>query len=114
MKANKRDMHHKCACIISLSVDMSRMNVWYCMVNIFDFYLSYCSLVWVQNSTFQRIVVLQEKAVRIINFLPRNSHNSFLLKQNSILKFQDKICLENTLFLSKSLNNLSPSVFDKL
>ena len=29
-----------------------------------------------------------------------------------MLKFQDKICLENILFVSKSLNNLSLSVFN--
>ena len=80
---------------------------------IFDSYLSYCCLVWAQNSsTIQRIVILQKKAVRIINFQPRNSHTSPLFKQNSILKFQDKICLENILFVSKSLHNLSPSVFN--
>ena len=33
-------------------------------------------------------------------------------KQNSILKFQDKICRENVLFISKTLNNLSLSVFN--
>ena len=41
-----------------------------------------------------------------------NSHTSHLFKQSSILKFQDKICLENILFISKSLSNLSPSVFN--
>ena len=45
------------------------------------------------------------------NFQPRNSHTSPLFKQNFILKFQDKICLENVLFVSKSLKNLTPSVF---
>ena len=80
---------------------------------IFDSYLSYCCLVWAQNSsTIQQIVILQKKAARIINFQPRNSHTSPLFKQSSILKFQDKICLENILFVSKSLNNLSPSVFN--
>ena len=70
------------------------------------------SLVWAQNRvTIQRIVVLQKKGVRIINFQPRNSHTSPLFKQNFILKFQDKTCLENILFASKSLNNLIPSVF---
>ena len=34
------------------------------------------------------------------------------MKQNSILKFEDKISLENILFISKSLNNLSSSVFN--
>ena len=80
---------------------------------IFDSYLSYCCLVWAQNySTIQRIIILQKKAIRIINLQPRNFHTSPLFKQNSILKFQDKICLENILFVSKSLNNLSPSVFN--
>ena len=80
---------------------------------IFDSYLSYCCLVWAQNcSTIQRIVILQKKAIRIINFQPRNCHTSHLFKQSSILKFQDKICLENILFISKSLSNLSPSVFN--
>ena len=80
---------------------------------IFDSYLSYCCLIWAQNfGTIQRIVILQKKAIRIINFQPRNFHTSPLFKQNSILKFQYKICLENILFVSKSLNNLSPSIFN--
>ena len=58
-----------------------------------------------------RIIILQQKAVRIINFQPRNSHTSLLFKQNFILKFQDKIYFKNILFVSKSLNNLTPSVF---
>ena len=50
--------------------------------------------------------------LRIINFQPRYSHTSDLFKHSSILTFQGKICLENILFVSKSLNNLSPSVFN--
>ena len=80
---------------------------------IFSSYLSFYCLVWVQNcSTIQQIIILQKKAIRIIKFQLRNFHTSPLFKQNSILKFQDKICLENILFISKSLNNLSPSVFN--
>ena len=62
---------------------------------IFHSYLSYCCLIWAHNcSTIQQIVILQQKkAVRIINFQPRNSHTSHLFTQSSILKFQDKICL---------------------
>ena len=56
-------------------------------------------------------MILQKKAVRIINFQSSNSHTSPLFKQNFTLKFQDKICLENILFVSKLLNNLTPSVF---
>ena len=42
-----------------------------------------------------KIIISQKKAVRIINFQPRNSHTSPLFKQNFILKFQEKIWLEN-------------------
>ena len=52
-----------------------------------------------------------KEATRIINLQIINFHTSLLFKQNSILKIQDKICLENILFVSKSLNSLSPSVF---
>ena len=79
---------------------------------VFDSYLSYCCFSWTQN---RRIVFnncdFTKKAVRIINFQPRSYHTSPLLKQNPILKFQDKICLENILSVSKCLNNLIPSVF---
>ena len=79
---------------------------------IFDSYLSYCCLVWAQNrSTIQRILILQKKGFRSINFQPKNSHTSRLFKQNFILTFLDKIGLENVLFVSKLLNNLTPSVF---
>ena len=55
---------------------------------IFNSYLSYCCLVWAQSySTIQRILILQKKAVRIINIQPRNFYTSPLFKQNSILKF---------------------------
>ena len=54
---------------------------------IFDSYLSYYCLLWAQNfSTIQKSLILQKKAV--------------------------KICLENILFVSKSLNNLSPAIFN--
>ena len=57
---------------------------------IFDYYLSYCCLVWAQ----------------------RNSQTSSLFKQSSISKFHDKTFLENILFVNKSLNNLTPPVFN--
>ena len=79
---------------------------------IFDSCLSYCCRAWAQTcNTIQQSIILHKKDIRIIYFQQRNFHTSPLLKQNSILKFQDKICLENVLFISKSLNNLSPLVF---
>ena len=41
---------------------------------IFESHLNYCSLVWSQNcNAINRLVVLQKKAVRIINFQPRTT-----------------------------------------
>ena len=61
----------------------------------FDSYLSYCCLVWAQNfSTIQGVVILQKKSFRIINVQPRNFHTGPLFKQNSVLKFKDKIYLK--------------------
>ena len=42
-------------------------------------------------SGIQQIVILQKKAVRIINFQPRNSHTSPPFKQTFVLKFSCKI-----------------------
>ena len=53
-----------------------------------------------------------KKAFRIINFESRNSHSSPLLKKRFVLKLSDKINLENTLFVSKSISNLLPSLFN--
>ena len=80
---------------------------------IFDSHLSYCCLLWAQNFwQYLKSFHFTKKAVRINNFEPRNFHTSPLFKQDFILKFQDKICLENILFVSKSLNNLPPSIFN--
>ena len=82
---------------------------------IFDSYLSYYCLVWARNfNPIKRILILQKKLLLLFELLILN-HNEIpyqsLFKQNSILKTLDKICLENILFASKSLNNLPPSNF---
>ena len=59
-----------------------------------------------------RIVVLQKKALRIMDFHSRDSHSSRLFKSNHILKLEDKILTENILFINKSLNNLLPPIFE--
>ena len=75
--------------------------------------LNYCSLLWAQNyNAINRLVSLQKKALRIMNFQPRNCHTSLLFRNISVLKFTDKINLEIVLFISKSINNLLTSTFN--
>ena len=75
--------------------------------------LNYCSLFSAQNyNDINRLVILQKKTLRIMNFQLRNSHTSPLFRKTSVFKFKDKINLENRLFISKSINNLLPSLFN--
>ena len=58
---------------------------------IFDSHINYANLIWGQNlHALSRIIILQKKALRIMNFQSRDSHSSPLFKSNHILKFEDK------------------------
>ena len=76
---------------------------------IFNSFLSYCSLSGFRIvALFMRFFILQKNAVWT-NFQPRNPHASPLLKKINL-----KISRQNLLrkhFVSKSLNNLSQSIF---
>ena len=54
----------------------------------------------------------RKKTLRIMNYQPQNSHTSILFRKAAVLKFKDKINLENVLFTGKSINNLLPSLFN--
>ena len=78
---------------------------------IFDTHLNHGNLIWGQNlNAASRIVVLQKQALRIMNFHSRDSHSRPLFKSNHILKLEDKILMENILFINKSLNILLPPI----
>ena len=80
---------------------------------IFDSHINYANVIWAQNSNaVNRVSVLQKKALRIISFHPRDCYSSPLFKKQNLLKFEDKIQLENVLLVSKYFNNILPSIFD--
>ena len=75
--------------------------------------LNYSSLVWAQNSgSIKCLVILKKKALRIINFKPRNYYASLLIKETAIQKLIDKVQLENILFVNKCINSLLPPIFN--
>ena len=75
-------------------------------------HMNYANLILGQNlHSLSRIIILQEKVSRIMNFQSRDSHSSLLFRSNNILRLEDKILKENILFISKSFNNLLPPVF---
>ena len=62
-------------------------------------------------NTVRRLIILQKKALQIINFKGWLFHSSPLFSSNNILKFGNKITLENIIFISKSINRQLPSIF---
>ena len=80
---------------------------------IFASHINYANLVWAQNSNVMcRILTLQKKAMRIITFQSRNCHSGPLFFKLKLLKFNDKVHLENVLLISKFINSLLPPVFN--
>ena len=80
---------------------------------IFHSHLSYLCIVWARNVyTVRRLIILQKKALWIMNFRDQLFHSSPLFSSNNILKFGDKITLENILFDSISINMEVPSIFN--
>ena len=79
---------------------------------IFDSHLSYSCIAWAQNiNTVRRLIIIQKNALPIMNFKDQLFHSGPLFSPNNILKFGDKMTLENILFISKSINRQAPSIF---
>ena len=71
---------------------------------IFHCHLSYLCIAWAQNfHTVRRLFIVQKKALRIMNFKDQLFQSSLRFFSNNILKFGDKIILEDILFVSKSV-----------
>ena len=80
---------------------------------IFDSHLKYASIVWsLTKSSINRVFIIQKKALRTIHFKATFDHTSFLFSASNIIKLPDKISIENCLFVSKSLNNQLPELFN--
>ena len=78
---------------------------------IFSSLMSFGSQIWGQNinSHVKRIVKLQDKAIRIINFADFRAPPSALYKNSQILRFSDSISLKNFLYAHNSINRRIPS-----
>ena len=69
--------------------------------SLFNSHLIYGCQVWgqYQGTEFKKIETLQEKAIRIIKFLPSNAPVSKEMQKLKILKLKDFITLQNILFV---------------
>ncbi len=77
---------------------------------IFSSILMYNCQIWGQSSGIvNKLQILQNKALRVINFKPYRSSSTILFKNNEILKIADTVSLQNFLFAHDSLCNNLPS-----
>ena len=77
---------------------------------IFNSILTYGSQIWGQHNTVvSKLQIIQNKALRIMNFAPRISSATPFYKSSGILKLIDIISLQNFLFAHDSLRNNLPS-----
>ena len=81
---------------------------------IFSSLMTYGSQIWgqFQNKYVNRILKLQDKAVRIINFGSSFDSRNPLYCKSKILKLSDNIKLLNFIFVYDSIKNNLPSIFN--
>ena len=79
-------------------------------------YLEYCNLVWAStySSNLCRIVLLQKRAIRILNKSEFRAHTDPLFKKLNILKFEDIRSLQLGQFMYCHKNSLLPKRFNSM
>ena len=101
------------ALLFTVKNDVNRHILRLIHFSIFDTHINYVTLIWKQNvNAVSRIVVLQEKALGMINFQAREPHASPLFKSNHFLKVKDKIPIDCILITNKLFNSLLPLIFN--
>ena len=91
----------------SLRPSRRSKNIYY---GIFASLMNYGSQVWGQylNQHVLRIVKLQDKAIRIMNFANHSENCSEMYKKLGILRFQDSVKINNYLYVHNSINRKLP------
>ena len=100
------------ALLLKIRNYVNMKTLWNVYFPIFDSHLSHSCIVWDQSiDIVRRLIIFQKKALFMMNFNDQLFHSSPLFSSNIILKFGDKITLENIIFLRKSINMQVPSIF---
>ena len=81
---------------------------------IFHSHLNYvCLALGLTRFPQQKVSILQNKALRIMNFVPFNAHATLLFKNCNILKLPDIINVESDVFINNCFNKNSFSIFNE-
>ena len=79
-------------------------------------YLYYCNLAWggTYKANLQRIVILQKRALRIVNNSTYDANTSPTFKEHKLLKFRDIHSFQLGFFMFLPKNSTLPSKFNNL
>ena len=79
-------------------------------------YLYYCNLAWggTYKANLQRIVILQKRALRIVNNSTYDANTSPIFKELKLLKFDDIHSFQLGFFMFSLKNSTLPSKFNNL
>ena len=85
--------------------------------SIFNSHLIYACEICGQNQTnyyFKKLLRLQEKALKIIDFKPQTSPSDYIFKKIKILKISDFVKYKYALFVKKSLRQENVVIFNNM
>ena len=74
-------------------------------------HLSYCCEIWgnTYTSRIRELVLLQKRAVRLIDKVGYREHTSDIFKKYKILKFKDLVDFHSCILMYKASNNMLPA-----
>ena len=83
--------------------------------SLFSSHLIYACEIWRQNQTnqlFKKLLLLQENALKIINFQPQTSFSNDLFKESRILQISDFVNYRYAVFVRNSLTKNNLQIFN--
>ena len=95
-------------------LDYKSLRILYCSMVLP--YLNYCSEVWgnTYKSSLHSLILLQKRAIRIINNAGYRDHTNMLFLNSNVLKFVDLIKLNTAQIMYKARNNQLPGNIQKM
>ena len=115
-EAHLTNLEKKVSRSIGLLSNIRRYVPMYLLRTIYS-HLIYACEIWGQNQNslwFTKLIKLQNKALKLINFQSSDSQTGPLYQENKVLKIADFINYKNALFVRNTLKRENPQVFHEM
>ena len=103
--------------VIKIRYYVPKYLLWTIYHSIFNSYLVYSCEIWGQNQKnyyFKKLLHLQKKGLRIIDFKPQTLPSDCIFKENMILRISDFANNKYALFVRKSLRRENVVIFNDM